>query len=312
MLERDDLDRICPLPPDPDALPRVLTRRQALDRGITRRAIARRVDRGRWRRVLPRTYLTVDTFTERDRLDAALLFAGPGAALSGAAALRASGVPRVALPDRVLVLVPPGNRTESRSWVQVRRTFRPCTTVQWLGPRRVEVARAIADLALTMRRLDDVRALVARVVQARHCTVEELGVELAAGPRQGSAFLRQALREVGQGAESAPEARASRILRRAGITGFVQNAQITLPDGSVRRLDFYWAELRAALEIDSLEWHFGAAEWAATWDRHLQLASAGIAAIHRPPSALADPARFATEVRAWLAARKAELRAGLR
>lgn len=311
VLERDELDRICPLPPDPDALPRVLSRQQALDRGVTRRAIARRVERGRWRRVLPRTYLTVDTLTERDRHDAALLFAGPGAALSGAAALRASGVPGVALPHRVLVLVPPGNRTESTAWVQVRRTLRPFATVQWLGPRRVEVARATADLALTLRRLDDVRALVSRVVQAERCTVEELGVELAAGPRQGSALLRRALGEVGWGAESAPEARAARILRRAGITGFVQNAEITLQDGSVRRLDFYWPELHAALEIDSLEWHFGAAEWAATWDRHLQLASAGIATIHRPPSALADPARFAADVRGWLSARAVELHGGV-
>lgn len=297
--------------PDPDALPRVIGRDAALRRGLSRHAIDHRLATGQWRRVLPRTYLTADTLGETDRFVAALTFAGTGAALSGAAALRASDVRRIAMPATVLVLVPPQNRRRSSKWVQIRRTFRPIVTEWWYGPRRVEVARAAADLACSMRRLDDVRTVVARVVQDRHCTIDELGIELEAGPRRGSAFLRQALAEVGWGAASAPEAKAARILRRAGITGFEQNATLSLPDGSCRVVDFYWPALRACLEIDSVEWHFDRADWSGTWDRHLDLSAFGYAVIHRPPSALSDENHFARDVTRWLAGREADLRRGL-
>ena len=155
------------------------------------------------------------------------------------------------------------------------------------------------------------RALVARVVQRRHCTLVELAAELAAGPRNRGALLRQTLGEVGAGARSAPEARAARVLRRAGITDFQLNARLQLPDGSWRVVDFYWPKLRACLEIDSVEWHAEPGDWARTWDRHLDLSKFGYSVIHRPPSALADEQGFAQDVREWLAGRAAELRRGL-
>lgn len=307
-----DLDRLCPLPPDPDQLPRVIGRADALARGISRHGIDHRLSTGQWRRVLPRTYLIADSFTDLDRLDAALEFAGRDAALSGAAALWASGVRGRRPPTSVLVVVPTPSRVRSRDWVRVRHTKRAIVTETWTGPRRVEVARAAADLAVDLHRLDDVRSLVARVVQDKHCTIAELGVALDAGPRNGSAYLRQALTEVGWGAASAPEARAARILRRFRITGFVQNATLRLPDGSVRVVDFYWPHLRACLEIDSVEWHFAVDHWSGTWDRHLELSKHGLSVIHRPPSALADERGFAADVRNWLAGREADLRRGLR
>ncbi len=244
-------------------------------------------------------------------MDAAVSYAGDGAALSGAAALVAAGVRRVVMPSHVLVVVPPDNCARSTSWVQVRRTVRPFVAEPWWRPRRVEIARATSDLAVTMRRLDDVRTLVARVVQDGHCTIPELGAELDAGPRRGSKHLRQALLEVGWGAASAPEAQAAVILREAGITGFQPNAELSLPDGSVRSVDFYWPKLRACLEIDSVEWHYEVDDWTGTWDRHLDLSKIGYSVIHRPPSALKDKERFVCDIRTWLAGREADLRRGL-
>jgi very-short-patch-repair endonuclease len=296
---------------DPDALPRVIGRDEAVRRGFSRHAIDHRSSTGEWRRILPRTYLTADTLTDHDRCVAALIFAGSGAALSAGAALRMSGVRRVAMPGTVLVLVPPSNRVHSVRWVHVRRTFRAIEPLLAPGPRRVEVARAAADACLEMTRLDDVRTLVARVVQDRHCTIDELGAELADGPRRGSAHLRQALEEVGWGVASAPEAEAARILRRGGITDFKPNQTLTLPDGSTRVVDFYWARIRACLEIDSVEWHFDTDSWTATMNRDVHLSKAGYSVIHRPPSALRDPEKFVADVRDWLAGREADLRRGL-
>jgi hypothetical protein len=195
--------------------------------------------------------------------------------------------------------------------VQLRATARPFVAQLAPGPRRVTIARAAADLAVTRRRLDDVRALVARVIQDGHCTLTELATELDSGPRRGSAHLRTALEEVGWGAASAPETRAARILRRGGIGGFQQNARIDLPGGGHRYVDFYWPALRAALEIDSVEYHFARAHYVATLDRHLELTALGISVVHRPPSALRDEAGFVRDVRAWLAGREADLQRGV-
>jgi very-short-patch-repair endonuclease len=292
--------------PDPDAVPRVLTRAMARERGLTDRVIDGHVRAGRWRRVLARTYLTAPVQTERDRYDAALLFAGDDAALSGASALRESGV-HVAEPGRVLVLVPRTNSIRSAGFVQIRTSVRQIEIEHWVGARRVVPARACADLCLTLRRIDDVRAIVARVVQHGHATVEEIAIELEAGPRNGSRLLREALREVGYGAESAPEASAATILRAAGLTGFVQNKRIELPEGGYYKADFLWEELRAILEVDSVEYHFDVADWESTMDRHLELATLGYSVVHRAPSALKNKAKFIAGIRAWLVSRRAEL-----
>jgi hypothetical protein len=161
------LDRLGDLVPllDPTAPPRVLNRDGALSRGYSRNAIRHRLENGEWRRILPRTYLTSDTFTWNDRLAAALAFAGRDAVLSGAAAPADLGLRAVRVPASVLVLVPRSTAVRFRGWVQVRRTNRLPEPALHPGPRR-----AVADLALQRRRLDDVRALVAEAMRRNLCT----------------------------------------------------------------------------------------------------------------------------------------------
>lgn len=290
-------------PPDPDALPRVISRTDALARGVSRHAIDRRLASGRWQRVLPHTYLTADSLGWIDRCRAALCFAGADALISGTAALRLCEVRAAGGDDAVLVLVPPSNRARSTEWVRVRRTARRPERHADLGPRRAEIARAAADFALDARELDNVRALVSEVVRRELCTLDELSHQLRAGPRRGSGLLRQAIAEVSGGAWSAPEARAARELRRARVPRFVQNARIELPDGRFYLADFLWSELRAILEIDSVEYHINPVHWRATMDRHLELTTLGYSVIHRPPSLVfREPVRFRSEVLTWLTA----------
>lgn len=304
-----DLDAFLPLL-DPTADPRVLTRADAFARGYSRRAIDHRVATGRWRRVLPRTYLTVDTLTWRDRLDAALAFAGPQALLSGAAALADEELRSVRRPDQVLVVVPLSVAVHPHGWVRVRRTARMPERALLPGPRRVPMARAVADLALERRRLDDVRALVTEAVRRDLCTIEELMTELATGPRSGSAFLRQAIEEASGGAWSAPEARAATVLRRAGVPAFEPNARINLPDGRWFFVDFLWRELRAVLEIDSVEHHASPPDADNTSDKHLALETLGYSVVHRMPRFVTrQPRAFVTGIAAWLDARRAALSA---
>lgn len=299
-----DLDELVPLI-DPTALPRVLTRAAALDRGMTPHMIDYRLATERWRRVLPRTYLTVDTLTWPDRLAAAIAFAGPDTLLSGAAVLHDAGMRSVARPAGLLVLAPRANRTRSTRWVRIRRTHRMPDAELVPGPPRVPVARAVTDHALTLHRIDDVRTVVAEAVRRRLSTVDEIAAELEAGPRNGSALLRQAVDEVGAGAWSAPEARAARLLRRAGVPPFEQNVRIDLPGGGYYVADFLWRTLWAILEIDSAQHHLDPADWSATMDRHLVLETAGYSVTHRPPSAVCTyPRRFVRDITAWLTNRQ--------
>ncbi|HET9169076.1 MAG TPA: hypothetical protein VFN97_06550 [Actinospica sp.] len=289
---------------DPTALPRVLTRTEALRRGHSRNEIEHRLSTGRWRRVLPRTYLTVDTLTWTDRLNAAVGFAGDGSLLSGAAALADLRLRSVARPETVLVLVPRSATARSTGWVRVRRTRRLPAPALLPGPPRAPLSRAVADLALERRHLDDVRALVAQAVRAGLCTVDELTEELREGPRAGSAHLRRALAESRDGAWSAPEARAARLLRAARVPAFEQNARLGLPGGGYLVVDFYWRALRAVLEIDSVEHHLDPADWRATMDRHLLLETLGLSVVHRSPRAVVrQPRRFVRDIEAWLRSR---------
>jgi hypothetical protein len=85
---------------------RLLTRRQALDMGVHPNTLHRRVrPGGPWQEILPRVYLTVTGTPTRDQRDlAAVLYAGPGGTLTGAAALIRHGL-RVST-DVVDVLIP--------------------------------------------------------------------------------------------------------------------------------------------------------------------------------------------------------------
>lgn len=295
--------------PPNDSLPRVLTRDDALRLGFTRSAIEHRLSTRRWRTVLPHTYLTRDTMLWADRLDAAVAYVGEGAMLSAAAALCGLGLRAVPRPSEVLVLAPRAATATNRSYVRIRRTARLPEAAATPGPRRAHPARAVADLSLELPRLDDVRTVVAQSVRRRLCTIDQIAAELAAGPRRGSAHLRRAIAEVSEGAWSAPEARAARLLRAAGLGPFEQNARIGLPDGRFLIADFLWRDLKAILEIDSVEHHFDPADWRATMDRHLLLETLGYAVVHRTPAAVfSAPDRFVRDIGTWLAARRATWR----
>lgn len=304
------LDALVPLI-DPTAIPRVVGRDEALRRGFTSSAIAYRLRLGRWRWILPHTYLTSDTLTRTDRLRAALEFAGPESLLSGAAALDGLGLRGVAGADLVLVLVPPHVWCRATAFVQIRRTTRLPLPVMATGLRRAPVARAVADLALRLTAPDDVRMLVAEVVRRGLCTVDEIVIELDKGPRNGSARLRCAAEEIRAGAWSAPEARAATVLRRAGAPPFEQNAIVHLPGGDTVIVDFLWRALRAVLEIDSDTHHALAGDADRTSRRHLMLETAGFTVVHHTPRFVREqPAEFARGVLAWLVARGLERKRG--
>src|SRR5260370_38045474 len=100
----------------------VVTRRQALDRGLHPNVLHRRARAGgRWQEILPGVYLTVTGTPTPDQRDtAAGFYAGPGGTLTGAAALRRHGV-RVQ-PGFRAVPIPANPRQQSNRFVVLHRT----------------------------------------------------------------------------------------------------------------------------------------------------------------------------------------------
>jgi very-short-patch-repair endonuclease len=148
---------------------------------------------------------------------------------------------------------------------------------------------------------------VASTVQRQLCTVEDIMGEARRLPRNGTGFLRRAMAEASDGARSVAEAHAADRLKRARLPSFELNAVVVDAERLVRYVvDFLWRSLRAVLEIDSREFHFSAADWAATTIRHNALISLGYSVVHYPPSAVDQPG-WAADVGRWLRRRAADL-----
>lgn len=173
----------------------------------------------------------------------------------------------------------------------------------------VGTARAIADAAPFYRWLTPVRALVTSAVQRNLCTTDELLAELEVAPRQGSGFLRLALRDAADGARSVAEAVGARKLARSSIPAFELNVPIINVSGRLIAVaDVFWRALRAVLEIDSREYHFSERDWKRTLARHNLLTRLGLAVTHHPPAEVMGRGRgWLDETGWWLAARAREL-----
>ncbi|MFN2626216.1 MAG: hypothetical protein ABR520_09065, partial [Mycobacteriales bacterium] len=167
---------------------------QAQACGVSRAAVRHRVATRRWQLVLPRVFAAFSgELTDRQRLQATLLYAGDDALLSGGSALHLYGV-RAATPLPALALVPAGNQRASTTFVVLSRTERIDDHAREIDGLRVSsVARAVAEAARRKHVLTEVRALLAEAVQGRLTTVDRVEAELAAGARNGSRLLRVAL-----------------------------------------------------------------------------------------------------------------------
>lgn len=210
----------------------MITRRQALGCGLDQNVLDRRVrGGGPWQKLLPGIYLTVTGTPTQDQLDtAALLHAGPGSTLSGAAALRRHGV-RTPSAKIVDVLVPATRERKSAEYVTIRLTTRLPERVCYLGPVQYALpARAVADAARWLGDLESVRATVAAAVQSGLCMIDQLVAELRGGQVRGSAFFRTALAEVTSGIRSSREAEMKDLIKKGRLPLPLFNARLYCGD----------------------------------------------------------------------------------
>ncbi|HSK27817.1 MAG TPA: hypothetical protein VK894_12985 [Jiangellales bacterium] len=263
-------------------------------------------ERGPWQWILPGvTVLHNGPITHRQRLRAALKYAGPGAVLTGRTALRGKGVQGIADDGKVHVLVEHSRQVSSTEFVVVERTRRLPRAGSVAGmPVVASVARAVIDAVRRTKGLDDVRAVVAAAVQQRRCTAAHLAAELRACQRRRTALANEVLTEIAAGIRSVAEARAREILRRRGIPEPLWNPTLRTAAGAfIGSPDAYWRDLALALEIDSTAWHLSPAQHRRTMAKHGRYTRHGITVLPYSPVAITDdPEAFADAVAEALAA----------
>ncbi|WP_245193330.1 hypothetical protein [Amycolatopsis alba] len=252
-----------------------------------------------WQRLLPGVLLLHSgTPTRRQLVDAALLYAGPDAVVTGAASCRRQGLR--ALPDhpfRVHLLVPLEHKIGGSGHVIVERTIRMPQPIVEAGVPMAPLVRSVLDESRRLGSRRDVSSLLSDAVQCG-VSLSELFAELDAGSSRGTAIPREALHRIADGARSAAEVDAMTVWRTSGLPEPLWNHELRDENGEyIATPDGYFVAARLAWEIDSYDFHFGKQQYAATVARNARYAAAGIAVLQTLPSRLrTEPKRVADEL----------------
>lgn len=280
----------------------VATLSQLREAGVSQDALRWRLGRS-WLLVLPRVVATTrGPLTRHQYLLAALLYAGPDAALSSSSAAAWYGVTAAASDRRVCVEVPATRAPRSCSYVLVRRTRHPDPAAsQHRGLTLVNPGRAVAAAARDAPDLTSCRVLVIEAIQRGIVTVGQVRHEVELGDRRGTRSARRALDDAEAGAWSLPE---SDLLALLGTSRHLPpawaNPLLTAPDG--RRLphpDCWLDDVGLAVQIHSRRHHAGELDWEQTVMADGVYAEYGIPVVGVTPRSIAtDPAGVLRRVEA--------------
>jgi very-short-patch-repair endonuclease len=230
----------------------VVTLAQALTCGISADTVRRRVRAGAWRELHPCVYLVGGhRLTDEARVRAASLWArAAGAVLTGPAAAFWHGMLDRA-PGTVELTLPRATHRKNRPGLTLRRRDLPEPDVV----ERREVIVADAPLAALETALVVPRGSVFldRALQ-RHVRFPAVYRSYCRGiGRHGSAAMHRMLVAAADRADSAAERLLVRLLRGAGISGWV----LGYPFGPYR-IDLAFPAERLAVEVDGWAWHVDA------------------------------------------------------
>src|SRR6478609_1860030 len=266
-------------------------RDQALAAGFAEATVDSLVARGRWTRILPRTYaVRADPTDPKVRIRAGWLWAGEVSVVGGQAAAWWLGLDSTP-PQVVRIYLPPRRRMTSRPGYQVVRCLVPVADA--VEHRRVLVtsaARTCLDLARLglPDRLDT-------ALRTRRVTQAQLDGTLAAGRgSRGQTSARRARIAVVDNPWSHPERALHALCRQVRITGWTGNSPITLPSG--RKFgDLVFEEVMLVVEVDSRRHHSSAAAFDADRVRQNELVEQGWTVLRFTPAQLADDPSCVTD-----------------
>lgn len=233
------------------------TRRQAIARGVSDARIRTRVRRGQWLRLYPGVF-GVAGLPRAGRLQAALLYAGPGAVLCGRTAAERLDLVPAAMP--IYVGVPTHRRVRGQPGLRVLR-------MSSLGDDDVWKRDGLATTRPERTLVDLMRHLPRRDAEALACTALQRGLTTtshlrAAAERAGllprCTWFEQFLLDVTEGIHAIGELELLRLCRRYRLPPPEHQSRL-----GRRRADAGWPALRVFVEIDSVRYHYGAESWQA-------------------------------------------------
>jgi hypothetical protein len=259
---------------------------------------------GPWQRLFPGVVLTNSGVpTHRQLLLAALAYAEGGAVLSGHTALALYGVRSARSAEPVHVLIPHRRRRHSVRGLVIERTKRLPQHRSRDGLPCAPIERAVIDAVRKMTGRNEIRGVIAEVVQRGLATLPQLADELRATQQRGTALPRLVLREVTDGVRSAAEAQARDVIAAANLPRPLWNRDVHDSCGTwLGRPDAIWPDQGVVLEIDSLEWHLSPGSYRRTQARQRRLARAGLIVFPVTPAAVRDnPRAFIEELKITLA-----------
>ena len=239
---------------------RVVSRRQALSHGVTRKIVNGRAEAGSWQRLQRGTYATFSGLPPREaRLWAAVLRAGPGAVLSHETAAEIHGF--AAKPSSEIHVTVPIGRDPAR-WGDIpgvvihrSRNVASQPLPLWQLPR-TPIAETVLDLVAASETFDDAYAWLSRATGRQLATVEMIRDALAERKRmRWRSWLAEALDDAAEGVMFPLERRYVRDVERAhGLPSARRQARRDLASG-VRYLDNYYERYRLCVELDGKSSH---------------------------------------------------------
>ena len=212
-----------------------------------------RVRSGRWRQIHPGVYATFSgDLTRRTRLWAAVLSAGPGAALSYETAAELHRLADKPV-EMIHLTVPAGRRVSAAEGVSLHRSARVMEAVQAnTHPPRTRVEETVLDLTQTAKTFDDVCGWVTRAI-ARELT-DETRLRQAMTSRKRMRWredLAELIVAAAGGDHSVLEFRYHRDVERAhGLPESARQVPFTMPGGRRGRRDRVYEPFGLVIELD--------------------------------------------------------------
>jgi hypothetical protein len=212
-----------------------------------------RVRSGRWRPIHPGVYATFSgDLTRRTRLWAAVLSAGPGAAISHETAAE---LHRLAdkTAEMIHLTVPAGRRVSAAEGISLHRSARAMVAVQAnTYPPRTKVEETVLDLTQTAKTFDDVCGWVTRAI-ARELT-DEARLRQAMTSRKRLRWredLDGLIVAAAGGDHSVLEFRYHRDVERAhGLPESARQVPFVTPGGRRGRRDRVYEPYGVVIELD--------------------------------------------------------------
>jgi very-short-patch-repair endonuclease len=159
-------------------------------------------------------------------------------------------------PAHIHVVLPAARRVRCPYGVRLHRVFVPSSAVQLSDG--LPVTGPVWTLLDRLGRLPHAEAmrLADRAFQRGWLAPPDIARRLSEYPgRQGNAMLRRLLTRASDGAAAESERRLHRILRRAGIGGWVPNYRVVYAGRVIAVVDVALVERRVAIEADGMAYH---------------------------------------------------------